>query len=82
MGDVPSEIDARVVDRYLERRSELGLDCSETAALIVDVRGTPVPADQMEAYYVRARTTRLAMEASGSLCSAMLESRNRNWANS
>ena len=82
VGDVPAAIDERAVSRYLERRGELGLDCSETAPLIVDVRGAPVSADQLEAYYVRARTTRLAMEASGSLCSAMLESRNRNWANS
>lgn len=81
VGDIPAPIDERTVSRYLERRSELGLDCSVTAPLIVDVKGTPVPADQLEAYYIRARTTRLAMEASGSLCSAMLESRNRNWAN-
>ena len=79
VGDIPAEIDERVVSRYLERRNDMGLDCSEMAPLIVDVSGTPIPADRLEAYYVRARTTRLAMEASGSLCSAMLESRNRNW---
>ena len=80
VGDIPAAIDERAVSRYLERRSELGLDCSETTPLIVDLSGTPIPADRLEAYYVRARTTRLAMEASGSLCSAMLQSRNRNWA--
>ena len=58
---------------------DLGLDCSEKAPLIVDVSGALVPADRLEAYYLRARTTRLAMEASGSLCSAMLQSRNANW---
>ena len=79
VGDIPAAIDEHAMSRYLERRNQLGLDCSETAPLIVDVRGSPVPADRLEAYYVRARTTRLAMEASGSLCSAMLESRNRNW---
>ncbi len=80
VGDIPEAIDDRTVSRYLERRGELGLDCSETAPLIVDVTGAPIPADRLEAYYVRARTTRLAMEASGSLCSAMLQSRNANWA--
>lgn len=80
VGGVPSTVDERAVSRYLERRIELGLDCSEAAPLIVDVSGAPVPADRLEAYYVRARTTRLAMEASGSLCSAMLQSRNKNWA--
>ena len=80
VGDIPAAIDERAVSRYLERRNELGLDCSEQAPLIVDVSGTPIPADRLETYYVRARTTRLAMEASGSLCSAMLQSRNENWA--
>ncbi len=79
IGGVPSALDTRTVSRYLERRGELGLDCSEAAPLIVDARGAAIPASELEAYYVRARTTRLAMEASGSLCSAMLESRNRNW---
>ena len=73
------QIDSRTLGRYLERRGELGLDCSGAASLIVDARGIPVAADDLETYYVRARTTRLAMEASGSLCSAMLQSRNRNW---
>ena len=82
VGDIPAAIDGRTVSRYLERRNDVGLDCADAAPLIVDVRGAPVPAEELEAYYVRARTTRLAMEASGSLCSAMLQSRNRNWTKS
>ena len=74
-----SQADARTVSRYLERREELALDCSESAPLIVDLKGEPIAPEEMENYYVRARTTRLAMQASGSLCSAMLESRNSNW---
>ena len=77
-GSLP--VEAQLVDRYLERRGELGLDCSACAPLIVNLKGEPVPAGELEEYYVRARTTRLAMEASGSLCSAMLQSRNSNWA--
>ena len=72
-------VEARLIERYLERRAELGMDGTPSSPLVVDLRGSAVGADDLETYYVRARTTRLAMEASGSLCSAMLESRNRNW---
>ena len=72
-------MEERAVSRYLDRRDDLGLDCSDTSPLIVDIKGDKVPAEELEAHYVRARTTRLAMEASGSLCSAMLQSRNQNW---
>ena len=81
VGDAESlPAEARLVDRYLERRRELGLDCSDSAPLVVDLRGEAIAPEELETYYVRARTTRLAMEASGSLCSAMLQSRNSNWA--
>ena len=72
-------VDAQTVSRYLERRAELSLDCSHSARLIVDTTGRAIPAEEMETYYIRARTTRLAMEANGSLCSAILQSRNSNW---
>ena len=80
VGNIPAaRLDARTVARYLERRGELGLDCSDSSPLIVNVKGEAISSDELETYYVRARTTRLAMEASGSLCSAMLQSRNSNW---
>ena len=80
VGDAESlPVNERLIDRYLERREELGLDCSETVALVVNVKGEAIPSQDLETYYVRARTPRLAMEASGSLCSAMLEARNSNW---
>ena len=72
-------VDAPTVSRYMERRAELGLDCSGASPLIVTVKGEEIPAEELETYYIRARTTRLAMEANGSLCSAMLQSRNSNW---
>ncbi len=79
VGNIPTNlVDARTAARYLERRGELGLDCSDSAPLIVNVKGEAISPDELEAYYIRARTTRLAMEASGSLCSAMLQSRNSN----
>ena len=74
-GQVATVGEARVARRYLERRAELCLDCSETARLIIEVGGADIPADALETYYARARTTRLAMEASGSLCSALLQAR-------
>ena len=74
-----AQVDTRVASRYLERRGELGLDCSPQAPLITSVNGEEIPPDTLETYYIRARTTRLAMQASGSLCSAMLQSRNANW---
>ena len=79
VADVPPSVDARAVSRYLERREELGLDCSASAPLVVDAKGEGISPSDMERHYVRARTTRLAMEASGSLCSAMLQSRTSNW---
>ena len=79
IADVPASVDDRTVGRYLERRREIGLDCSGPAPLIVEATGRAIPAGELETHYVRARTTRLAMEASGSLCSAMLQSRNANW---
>ena len=79
VGEIPGTVDTRAAARYLERRDDLGLGGSSTAPLIVDLKGHPVPAEQLETHYHRARTTRLAMEASGSLCSAMLQSRNSNW---
>ena len=84
VGDAPSALasggrEDQTLERYLERRRVLELDCSPSAPLMVDLEGKAIEAAEMEAYYVRARTTRLAMEASGSLCSAMLASRNANW---
>ena len=75
-------VDAQTVSRYLERRRELGLDCSGAAHLIVDLKGETIPPEDLETYYVRARTTRLAMEANGALCSALLQARNSTSRNS
>jgi len=66
---------ADVVNRYLERRSELGLDCSPSAPLIVDQDGAVVAADRLEAYYQQIRTVRVALEANGAFCRAVLARR-------
>ena len=74
-GSVRPVGELRTGQRYLERRRELGLDGSDHASLIVDATGEPIPAAELETYYLRARTTRLAMEANGALCTALLQAR-------
>jgi len=67
---------AIIAQRYLERRSALGLDCSPSSPLILDLKGEPVPPEQLESFFVRSRTIRVSAEATGALCSALLEARN------
>ena len=66
------------VRRYLERRAELGLDCSPSAPLFVDLDGNQLSVERLEAYYRDARTVRVAMEANGSFCRALLAARRPN----
>jgi hypothetical protein len=67
---------AIVLQRYLERRAELGLDCSPTSPLIVDLEGTPFSAAALQAHYESIRTLRVALEANGSFCRALLSVRH------
>jgi metal-sulfur cluster biosynthetic enzyme len=76
VSDISVKSDAgETVRRYLERRAELGLDCSPSAPLIVDLDGNKLPLDQLDSYYRDARTVRVAMEANGSFCRALLAAR-------
>ena len=65
----------RAAQQYLERRAELGLDCSAEEPLLIDLSGKPIEADRLEAYFIQARTARVSSEATGSLCSALLQAR-------
>src|SRR3984893_2722270 len=49
---------AEVLQRYLERRAELALDCSPAAALIVDLEGEALSVERLLAHYEAARTVR------------------------
>jgi len=69
---------AAVLRRYLQRRAELALECSLTAALIVDLEGKPFSVERLEAHYQAIRTARVALEANGSFCRALLSVRHRN----
>ena len=66
---------AEVARQYFQRRAEMDLDCSPTAPLIIDLRGKEVTAEQLEKYLIRARTVRVALQANGSFCTAVLAAR-------
>ena len=63
---------AAILQRYLERRAELALDCEPTSPLIVDLEGAPFTEARLHAHYEAARTMRVALEANGSFCRALL----------
>jgi metal-sulfur cluster biosynthetic enzyme len=63
---------AATLRHYLQRRAELGLDCSDGAWLIVDLEGEPFSADRLQAHYEAARTMRVALEANSSFCRALV----------
>jgi len=60
-----------LLQRYLERRAELALDCDPAAPLIVALDGTKLSVERLEAHYAAARTMRVAMEANGAFCRAL-----------
>ncbi len=72
VGEMVTVGSATTMERYLERRRELGLDCTPTAPLVIDLRGQPLSGDRLEAYYRAARTVRVSLEANGSFCRAVL----------
>jgi metal-sulfur cluster biosynthetic enzyme len=63
---------AATLRRYLQRRTELDLDCRAGAWLIVDLEGKPFSEHRLDAHYEAARTMRVALEANGSFCRALL----------
>jgi metal-sulfur cluster biosynthetic enzyme len=63
---------AAILQRYLERRGELALGCDRAAPLIVDLEGNPFTVERLHAHYEAARTVRVALEANGSFCRALL----------
>jgi hypothetical protein len=61
---------------YLQRRAELGLDCHDGARLIINLEGKPFSADRLQAHYEATRTMRVALEANGSFCRALMSLRH------
>jgi metal-sulfur cluster biosynthetic enzyme len=71
-GELKKSGSAIVFARYLERRGELALDCRPAAPLIVDLDGNPFSADRLQQQYEAARTMRVALEANGAFCRALI----------
>jgi metal-sulfur cluster biosynthetic enzyme len=67
-----------VLQRYLQRRAELALDCSRAAPLIIDLEGKPFSAERLEPHYRAIRTARVAMEANGAFCRALSSVQRRD----
>ncbi len=62
--------------RYLDQRAKLGLDCSPTSPLLIDVKGEAISPAKFQEYWRYARTIQVSMEANGSMCSALLQARD------
>jgi metal-sulfur cluster biosynthetic enzyme len=72
LGDLPPSQD---LNKYLERRSELGLDVSEGAPLVVDPDGNRIPEEAVVQHLRFARTVRVSIEGNAELCRGLLETR-------
>jgi metal-sulfur cluster biosynthetic enzyme len=73
LGDVPP---SPALARLRQRRAELGLPAGDDAPLLIDPRtGGRVSDDAMPLHLRRARTTRISIEANGSICRGMLTHR-------
>jgi metal-sulfur cluster biosynthetic enzyme len=73
LGDVPP---SPALARLRQRRAELGLPAGDDAPLLIDPRtGERVGEDAMPLHLRRARTTRISIEANGSICRGMLAHR-------
>jgi len=73
LGDVPA---SPALSRLRERRAELGLPAGDDAPLLIEpVSGDRVPAGAVPLHLRRARTTRVSLDANGSICRGMLRHR-------
>jgi metal-sulfur cluster biosynthetic enzyme len=72
LGEVPSS-EAR--EKYLERRTELGLDTSPGAPLVVDPDGRKVPDEAVVEHLRFARAVRVSIEGNAGLCQGLLATR-------
>jgi metal-sulfur cluster biosynthetic enzyme len=72
LGEVPS---SEATEKYLERRTELGLDTSPGAPLVVDPDGRKVPEEAVVEHLRFARTVRVSIEGNAGLCRGLLATR-------
>lgn len=64
-----------MLEIYLQRREELGLDVSEDAPLIVDPDGNRVPEEAVVQHLRFARTVRVSIEGNAAHCLGLLAAR-------
>ncbi len=81
LGEVPS---SEAAEKYLERRTELGLDTSPGAPLVVDPDGIKVPVEAVVEHLRFARAVRVSIEGNAGLCRGLLATatarkRRRRW---
>ncbi len=62
-------------DVFLERRSELGLDSSPEAPLLIAIDGRVIPPEEAEAHLRRARLFNTSLESNGEYCRSLLQFR-------
>jgi metal-sulfur cluster biosynthetic enzyme len=72
LADVPA---SDSLQKYLERRSGLGLDVSGDAPLVVDPDGKRIPDDAVVQHLRFARTVRVSIEGNAELCRGLLARR-------
>jgi metal-sulfur cluster biosynthetic enzyme len=72
LADVPA---SDLLQKYLERRTELGLDVSGDAPLVVDPDGKRVPEEAVVQHLRFARTVRVSIEGNAELCRGLLATR-------
>ncbi len=73
LGDLPP---SRPLERLRQRRAELGLPADDDAPVVIEPEtGARVSPDAVPLHLRRARTTRVSIEANGSICRGMLRHR-------
>jgi metal-sulfur cluster biosynthetic enzyme len=63
------------LQKYLERRTELGLDVSGGAPLVIDPEGKRISEDAVVQHLRFARTVRVSIEGNAELCRGLLATR-------
>jgi metal-sulfur cluster biosynthetic enzyme len=72
LADVPA---SDTLQKYLERRTGLGIDVSGHAPLVVDPEGKRIPEDAVVEHLRFARTVRVSIEGNAELCKGLLAAR-------
>jgi metal-sulfur cluster biosynthetic enzyme len=72
LGEVPS---SEALEKYLERRAELGLNVSPEAPLLVDPGGKRVPKEAVIQHLRFARTVGVSIEGNAEVCRGLLATR-------